>query len=244
VRFSLRVAAALLQRPARRLSYGPHRDQNAELFLPGGEPRALVVVLHGGWWQARRLRTKLYTRPLSLDLAARGFAVLNAEYRRVGAGGGWPMTFDDARAIVALAREQPQATRVALLGHSAGAQLALYAAAEGGADAVVALAAPSNLEARPGPEVHALMGGAPDALPERYALANPIRRLPLGIPALLVHGTRDETVPPKRSRELATAARAAGDDVTLVEPDADHSQVIDPRHPSWAVVPAWLGERA
>ena len=242
--FVLRVIASAFARPARQLRYGEHRDQVAELFLPEGAPRALVVVLHGGWWQARRTRTKLYTRPLSLDLARRGFAVLNAEYRRVGDGGGWPATFDDARAIVALAREQPEAGRVAVLGHSAGGHLALYAAAEGGADAVVALAAPSDLEARPGPETRSLMGGPPDAVPDRYAQGSPIRRVPLGVPALLVHGTRDDVVPPRRSRDFTTAARAAGDDVTLVEPDADHRQVIDPRHPAWAPVPAWLGERA
>ena len=242
--FVLRVGASALQRPARRLRYGPHRDQNAELFLPaGGGPFPLVVALHGGWWQARRTRTKLYTRPLSADLVRHGFAVLNAEYRRVGGGGGWPATFDDARAVVALAREQPEAASVAVLGHSAGGHLALYAAAEGGLDAVVALAAPSDLEAKPGPETQALMGGTPSAVPERYVLGNPIRRLPIGVPVLLVHGTRDETVPPRRSRDFATAARAAGDDVTLVEPDADHRQVIDPRHPAWKPVPAWLRER-
>jgi len=245
MRFALRVAASLLDRPTRRLRYGPHRDQQAELFLPGGDaPLALVVVLHGGWWQARRTRTKLYTRPLCANLVRHGFAALNGEYRRTGGGGGWPATFDDARALVALAREQPEAARVAVLGHSAGGHLALYAAAEGGVEAVVALAAASDLEARPGPETYALMGGAPDAVPDRYALGNPIRRVPLGVPALLVHGTADETVPPQRSRDFATAARAAGDDVTLVEPDADHRQVIDPRHPAWAPVPVWLRERA
>jgi acetyl esterase/lipase len=244
VTFTLRVLGSALRRPARRLRYDTHRDQNAELFLPAGAgPFPLVVVLHGGWWRASRTRTKLYTRPLSLDLVRHGFAVLNAEYRRVGGGGGWPATFDDARALVALAREQPEAARVAVLGHSAGGQLALYAAAEGGVDAVAALAAPSNLEARPGPETHALMGGAPSDVPDRYALGNPIRRVPLGVPTLLVHGTRDETVPVKRSRDFAAAARAAGDDVTLVEPDADHRQVIDPQHPAWSPVPAWLRER-
>jgi acetyl esterase/lipase len=242
--FTLRVIRSALDRPTRRLRYGSHRDQNAELFLPRGDgPFSVVVVLHGGWWQARRTRTKLYTRPLSADLVRHGFGVVNAEYRRVGRGGGWPATFDDARALVALAREQPEAGRVAVLGHSAGGHLALYAAAEGGVDAVVALAAPSDLEARPGPETRALMGGAPDAIPERYAVGNPIRRVPLGLPILLVHGTADETVPPRRSRDFAAAARAAGDDVTLVEPDADHRQVIDPRHPAWAPVPVWLRER-
>jgi acetyl esterase/lipase len=242
--FVARVVRSAFARPARRLRYGDHPDQRAELFLPDGDgPFPTVVVLHGGWWQARRTRTKLYTRPLSLDLAGRGFAVLNAEYRRVGGGGGWPATFDDARAIAALAREQPEAGRIAVIGHSAGGHLALYAAAEGGADAVVALAAPSDLEAKPGPETHDLMGGAPSSVPDRYALGNPIRRLPLGVPALLVHGTRDDVVPPRRSRDFAAAARAAGDDVTLVEPDADHRQVIDPRHPAWAPAPAWLRER-
>ena len=202
-----------VHRPARRLRYGEHRDQVAELFLPPGDgPFALVCVMHGGWWQARRTRTKLYTRPLSADLVRHGFAVLNAEYRRVGAGGGWPATFDDARAIAALGREQPEASGVALLGHSAGAHLALYAAAEGGADAVVALAAPSDLEAKPGPETRALMGGGPDEVPERYALGSPVRRVPLGVPALLVHGTRDE-VGPVRS-EAATSRWPRGPPAT------------------------------
>ncbi len=242
--FTLRVIRSAFDRPSRRLRYGSHRDQNADLFLPAGAgPFPLVVVLHGGWWQARRTRSKLYTRPLSADLVRHGLAVLNGEYRRVGGGGGWPATFDDARALVALARRQPEAGGVAVLGHSAGGHLALYAAAEGGVDAVVALAAPSDLEARPGPQTHALMGGTPADVGDHYALGNPIRRVPLGVPALLVHGTRDETVPPKRSRDFATAAAAAGDDVTLVEPDADHREVIDPEHPAWTPVPAWLRGR-
>jgi fermentation-respiration switch protein FrsA (DUF1100 family) len=174
---TLRVVASGLKRPAQRLRYGEHRDQVAELFLPAGEPLGVVATLHGGWWQARRTRTKLYT------------------------------------------------------------------AAEGGVDAVVALAAPSDLETRPGPETIALMGGAPDEVPDRYALGSPIRRLPLGVPTLLVHGAADETVPPRRSRDFATAARAAGDDVTLIEPAADHRQVADPRHPAWAPVPLWLAAR-
>jgi dipeptidyl aminopeptidase/acylaminoacyl peptidase len=241
---AVRVVASAFARPARRLRYGEHRDQKAELFLPAGDgPFPLVVTLHGGWWQARRTRTKLYMRPLAFALVEQGFAVLNAEYRRVGGGGGWPATFDDARAVVVLAREQPEAARIAVLGHSAGAHLALYAAAEEPVDAVVALAAPSDLEARAEADILALMGGAPDTVPDRYAQGSPIRRVPLSTPTLLVHGERDDVVPPRRSRDFATAARAAGDDVTLVEPDADHRQVVDPRDPAFKPVPAWLRER-
>jgi dipeptidyl aminopeptidase/acylaminoacyl peptidase len=116
--------------------------------------------------------------------------------------------------------------------------------------AVAALAAPSDLEATPdlyapGGAVFDLMGCAPsDAPDERYALGNPIRRVPLGVPILLLHGEADETVPPRRSRDFAAAARAAGDDVTLVEPPGTgHRALVDPRGPEWREVVDWLATR-
>ena len=45
-----------------------------------------------------------------------------------------------------------------------------------------------------GGAVRALMGGSPERLPDRYAVADPLRRVPLAMPALLVHGVLDETV--------------------------------------------------
>ncbi|MDQ2827153.1 MAG: alpha/beta hydrolase, partial [Actinomycetota bacterium] len=102
--------------------------QSGELFLPGGAgPHPVVVVLHGGFWQAmfgRRLMDKV-----SADLAGAGWAAWNLEYRRVGMGGGWPATFDDVAAgIDALAGVRGlDLSRVTTLGHSAGGQLALWA---------------------------------------------------------------------------------------------------------------------
>src|SRR6185503_6890806 len=58
----------------------------------------------------------------------------------------------------------------------------------------------------------ALLGGEADAVPERYAIASPAALLPLGVPQLLVHGTRDDIVPAGQSRDYAAAARAAGDE--------------------------------
>jgi len=73
------------------------------------------------------------------------------------------------------------------------------------------------------------------------AKAAPIRRLPLGVPLLLLHGTADETVPVRRSRDFAERARAAGDDVALVEPPgAGHRALVDPRRGEWAEVIRWL----
>ena len=40
--------------------------------------------------------------------------------------------------------------------------------------------------------MRALMGGSPSELPTRYAMADPLRLLPMTLPVLLVHGVGDE----------------------------------------------------
>ena len=69
---------------------------------------------------------------LAADLARRGVAAWNVEYRRVGQdGGGWPGTFEDVAAAVDRLAEvdEVDAARVATCGHSAGGHLALWLAA-------------------------------------------------------------------------------------------------------------------
>ena len=113
--------------PAATIPYGPHPEQVADLWLPGGEgPHAGVVLVHGGCWRAE------YGRDLedrvAADLASRGLAVWNVEYRRLDCGGDWPAPLED---VVAAATALPQAIdpeRIALAGHSAGGHLALLAA--------------------------------------------------------------------------------------------------------------------
>ena len=43
--------------------------------------------------------------------------------------------------------------------------------------------------------VHQLLAGTPAEVPHRYDAASPARRLPIGVPLLLVHGARDDDVP-------------------------------------------------
>lgn len=83
-----------------RISYGDHPSQFGELTLPTGGPRAVVVVVHGGFWRQRR--DLALGRPLAADLAADGYAAWNIEYRRVGGDGGWTATFDDVAAALDL----------------------------------------------------------------------------------------------------------------------------------------------
>jgi acetyl esterase/lipase len=97
--------------------YGPDPAQFGELSLPDGQALGTVVVLHGGFWRARYDLS--LARPLAADLAARGYAAWNLEYRRAGNGGGWPATFEDVAAGIDLLATLPVDTsRVAAVGHS------------------------------------------------------------------------------------------------------------------------------
>lgn len=251
--------------PRRSHRYGDaHRCQRAELLLPAGPgPHPVVVTIHGGSWAAGW--GKVVMRGIAGDLTRRGWAVWNIEYRRIGRGqgGGWPLTFVDVAAAIDHLRtiDAPlDLERVTLLGHSAGGQLALWAAGRAdlpngapGANptinpiAAIAQAGVNDLATcyreTPGGAVGWLMGGSPERFPERYAIADPIGRVPLSLPVLLVHGTDDRTVSVRRSRNYAAAARAAGADVELAELAGEaggHRRHVDPGSAAWAVVTHWL----
>jgi acetyl esterase/lipase len=107
--------------------YGADPAQFGELWLPDGAAAGTVVVIHGGFWRARYDLS--LGRPLAADLAARGYAAWNLEYRRALAGGGWPGTFEDVAAgIDVLATLPVDTSRVVAVGHSAGGHLAVWAA--------------------------------------------------------------------------------------------------------------------
>ena len=77
-------------------AYGPDKAQVAELRLPPGTPHGVVVLVHGGYWQAGY---DLHLQDaIAADLVGAGWAVWNLDYRAVGDGGGWPTTFTDVAA--------------------------------------------------------------------------------------------------------------------------------------------------
>lgn len=214
--------------PERTQRYGPHREQVVDEWDGGG---ATVALLHGGFWRERYDRRHL--SPLAAHLAGLGYAVASLEYRRVGGGGGHPETFHDvARALAAV---RP----AVVVGHSAGGQLALWAAACGAARRVVALAPVADLaravELSTGDgAVDALFHGDRSALPG----CDPGSLLPTGVPTTVIHGSADSVVPLELSQRFHAAACAAGDTATrlITLPATGHYALIEPGSPACGVL--------
>lgn len=238
--------------PAPCIAYGDHPDQVANLHRPAAEggPWPCVVLLHGGFWRTGWDRTLM--TPLAIDLAGRGLAAWNVEYRRVGqVGGGWPGTFEDVAAAVdhLTGIEDVDPKRVVTCGHSAGGHLALWLAARHRLDegvgagprvrpvAAISQAGLCDLERAWRDDlgraaVEGLLGPL-EAGNRRLAAASPAALAPLGVPQLLVHGTADDVVPISQSRDHAERDPLA----ELVELDgADHFDVLDLRRRGWETI--------
>lgn len=244
-----------------RLAYGTDVQQFGELYLPAGSgPHPVALLIHGGYWRARYGLELM--NELGQDLAGRGIAAWNIEYRRVGnPGGGWPGTLLDVAQAADFLRDLAPAhdldlRRIVALGHSAGGHLACWLAARWRipADSVIspqheplALAGVISLAGvldlalayrlhLSDDAVVELLGAPPDQVPARYAQASPVAMLPLGLPQVLIHGTPDRHVPVQTSREYAAAAQAAGDPLVFFEPDdVDHFAVIQAGTAVWAL---------
>ena len=213
-----------------RLAYGPEPLQFGDLRLPEAEAPPLAVVIHGGYWKANY--NLIHTGHMSRALTEQGVATWNVEYRSVGdPGGGWPGTGNDVARAVELVAELPvDQTRVVLVGHSAGGQLALWAAKRAQLP-VVALAPVSDVResaARTGPD------GAPARFmaAEHFAEGSPLELLPLGVRQIVIHGTEDDGVPYAMSERYVEAAGGEAELVTLE--GTGHFEPIDPLAPVFA----------
>jgi acetyl esterase/lipase len=200
----------------------------------------VLVQIYGGAWQRGAPGDN---ERFARYFAAQGYVVFAIDYRHAPQWQ-WPTQFADTQAalawIVAHGRDYgADVTRLAVIGRSSGAQLALlaaYAQTVVPVRAVVSYYGPVDLARsyreppRPDPlrvrtVAERYLGGTPDDQAERYAQASPIsyatRAQP---PTLLVYGGRDNVIEPRFAADLDERLRASGNvSVLLVVPWAEHA---------------------
>ena len=215
----------------------------------GGGLFPAIVQIYGGAWQRG---TPEDQSELGRYLGARGYVVFAIDYRHAPRWP-WPAQIADVRSALGWIRDHARdygadVARLALVGRSAGGQLALLAAYEPNAPrirGVVSYYGPVDLadghRNPPKPDPlgiraieEALLGGTPDSVPVRYREASPItyvtRRLP---PTLLVYGGHDHVVEARVGRLLHERLLATGNSSVFLEiPWAEHGFDAVPGGPS------------
>ncbi len=240
------------------LAYGSHPNQIGDLRVPVGPgPHPVAILIHGGFWRDPWQRDLM--DGLAVDLTNRGIATWNIEYRR--GPDGWQDAFSDTAAgvdhLTSLAVDFPlDLDRVAVAGHSAGGQLALWAAGRSQLPAdspwtapairahlAMALAGVVDLKKAAddglgSDAVEEFFGGPPPAY------ASPMDLLPLGVQQLVAHGTADDRVPVAYSRAYVERARTAGDTVDYLEfEDGNHFELIDQGSAEWTAIASMAAKR-
>ena len=223
------------------------------LTIPDGPGPHPAVVVVGGFGPGTRDGAIVGGPPGGLyaswarELARRGVMTLRYDKRGIGGSPGpalaWldlPALTADATAAVRWLSARPEADpdRTGALGHSQGGDIALRAGREGRADRVVTMAAPARPLGRIGAGIRRVIESVGGERAARETLTRDPRRDAARLPApvLVVHGTRDETVPFSDAGALVSTRRAAGRPVQrVVIRGGDHSLAVGERTPA----PAW-----
>jgi acetyl esterase/lipase len=212
-----------------------------DLYAPAGvtTPPPVIVVIHGGSWHGG---TRADLAELGRYLAARGYAVASISYR-FWPRHTYPAAREDVQRALAMLRDSAEslkldATRMVLLGRSAGGHLALlaaYADTSSSIRGVVALYPVADMrwgyDHPTNPRVlnstatlEGFLGGSPSAVPGRYEEASPTTHIGPGSPStVLIHGGGDELVFPEHTRRVAERLQTAGvKHMVLAMPWATH----------------------
>jgi acetyl esterase/lipase len=206
---------------------GGDTELHLDVYHPpaGTEKRMATIHIHGGGFTGGSKDTLSERVP---PYASRGYVAMAVQYRLAGAAK-WPSQIEDVKAAIRWARANAKslgfdADKIAVVGHSAGGQLALFAAGtsdrpefegKGGTPGVstrvVACCAyyPST-EVRPRADgtVNVLM--APGSDEAAHRAASPLTYIAAGFPPTVIfHGTADTTIPLENSERLFKQLRDA-----------------------------------
>jgi acetyl esterase/lipase len=210
-------------------TFGNYDGQNLtlDIYRPGyvHGPSPAVIVIHGGTWQDGNNSEFV---ALNAYLAARDYVVAAINYRLAPR---WPFPAARDDVLSAIAYLKVYATelgvdpqRLALLGRSAGGQLALlaaYTANEPAIRGVISIYGQSDLRfayEHPPPRslrdtrgiLAAYLGAEPRAAEDTYFAASPVNFVSTASPpTLLIHGLRDAIVSPDETARLESRLQHA-----------------------------------
>lgn len=213
-----------VERIAQGVSFGAHPRLKLDIWSPkarGKAPLPVIVFFYGGGWHWGERDHYGFA---AHSLAARGFVVVVPDYRLVPEAHFPDFVADSAAAVrwtmAHVAQHGGDPTRIALMGHSAGAYNALMVAldpqwlgAPSPITAVVSLSGPTDFYPFTTDSARNAMGKAPDpkaTQPITFARAD-------APPLLLIHGTADTTVRIRNARNLKAAMDAAHGAATKIE---------------------------
>ena len=198
-----------------------------DAFIPASaQPTPAVIIVHGGGWVAGDRRIDV--QPLFKPLADAGFAWFSISYRLATDLTEFGVAINDVEAAVRYVRSHAaeyniDPSRIALVGESAGGQLAAMAALRGRGDsavkAVVALYTPCDLvdlvknSNYVPPQIKNSITGTPweSVILAGLTQLSPVDNVRSDMPPfLLIHGTADSLVPFSQSREMCDRMRQAG----------------------------------
>ena len=207
--------------------------------LQVGTYPAIISIYGGAWQRGSPDSDETFNR----YIAAQGYVVWAISYRHAPAYH-FPAQIDDVRSALAYIKQhaneyETNLDRVALIGRSAGAQLAMLAAYQDPPFPIKALVnyySPVNLTAGyedvPTPDpiesratLRAFLGGTPTEFPELYRQASPLNAVkPALPPSLLIYGGKDHIIQSKYGKKLAQKLKYQGNQAVFIEiPWADHA---------------------
>jgi len=221
----------------RGVRYGAAERQALDLYHPDGKGlvRPVIIFFYGGSWRTGRRGDYLF---VAAALVRRGFVVAVPDYR-LYPDVVFPAFLEDCAAAVAwvvahVAKYGGDPSRVALVGHSAGAYNAVMLGLDSALlraaglkreslTAVIGLAGPYDFLPITDPDivpVFASVSDGPASQPINYVDGrNP--------PMLLLTGDADETVRPRNTVRLAERIQQAGGSVQAkLYPEVGHIGIV------------------
>jgi acetyl esterase/lipase len=212
-----------------------------EIYQPmtSGYHPAIVTIYGGAWRSGEPTQNATF----SSYMTAQGYTVVAIDYRHTPRYR-FPAQLEDVQAALKFVIQQAanyeiDTTRIAVMGWSAGAHLALLAAYQSNTipiRAVISYYGPTNLAAGyydpPSPDpidtkavLETFLGGTPSQVLTQYKLASPVNYVKPNLPpTLLIQGDRDHLVKPIFGQRFYDRLRATGNKAILIKiPWAEHA---------------------